>query len=414
LHGVLPPLLRENANFRRYFIGQAVSLVGDQITLIALPLTAVLALDASAGQMGALTTIALVPNLIFSLHAGSWVDRRAGRRQVMLATDVLRGLLIATVPVAYALGHLTWLHLYIVAFGTGTLAVFFYVAYGGFFQTIVRREDYVAANSLTHGSRAFSFLAGTSLGGVLVQLLRGPYALALDAVSYFWSALFMSRVDAPDPPVTEHGEGGVLAGARWIRGNAIIRAELLGIATLNLFNFMYFALFLLYATRALHIRPGILGVVLGMASVGTIFGSVVTGRISRRIGVGPAFLIGCFLFPAPLILVPAAGGPHWLVVVLLFTAELLSGFGLMLLDILAGAMSAAVIPAHLRSRVSGAFMVVNNGVRPLGTAIGGVLGSTIGLRPTLWIATVGALAGMFFLLPSPIRTLHDVPEEAQP
>jgi len=220
-------------------------------------------------------------------------------------------------------------------------------------------------------------------------------------------------VDAPDPPVAEHAEGGVLAGARWIRGNAIIRAELLGVATLNLFNFMYFALFLLYATRSLHVRPGTLGVVLGVASVGTLFGSVVTARISRRIGVGPAFLIGCFLFPAPLILVPAAGGPHWLIVLLLFTAELLSGFGLMLLDILAGAMSAAVIPAHLRSRVSGAFMVVNNGIRPLGTAIGGVLGSLIGLRPTLWIATVGALAGMFFLLPSPIRSLHEVPDEAQ-
>jgi MFS family permease len=409
---VLPPLLRENANFRRYFIGQAVSLVGDQITLIALPLTAVLALHASAAQMGALTTVALVPNLIFSLHAGSWVDRRAGRRQVMLVTDILRGLLVATIPIAYAFGHLTWIHLYIVAFGTGTLAVFFYVAYGGFFQTIVRREDYVAANSLSHGSRAFSFLAGTSLGGVLVQLLRGPYALALDAFSYVWSAFFMSRVDAPDPPQQQHSEGGVLAGARWIRGNPIIRAELLGIATLNFFNFVYFSMFFLYATRSLHVRPGTLGLVLGAASVGTIFGSVVTARISRRIGLGPAFLIGCFLFPAPLILVPAASGSHWLVVTLLFTAELLSGFGLMLLDILAGAMSAGVIPAHLRSRVSGAFMVVNNGVRPLGTAIGGVLGSTIGLRPTLWIGTVGALAGMFFLLPSPIRSLHDVPDEA--
>ena len=409
---MLPPLLRENANFRRYFAGQAVSLIGDQITLIALPLTAVLALHASAGQMGALTTVALVPNLLFSLHAGSWVDRRAGRRKVMLVTDLLRGVLIATVPVAYALGHLTWAQLYVVSFGTGTLAVFFYVAYGGFFQTIVRREDYVAANSLTHGSRAFSFLAGTSLGGVLVQLLRGPYALALDAFSYVWSAYFMSRVDAPDPPPTDHDTGGVLAGARWIRGNAIIRAELLGVATLNLFNFMFFALFLLYATRALHVRPAVLGVVLGVASVGTLLGSFVTAPLSRRFGVGPTFIAGCFLFPAPLVLVPAAGGPHWLVVVLLFVAEFCSGFGLMLLDILAGAIMAGVIPPTLRSRVSGAFMVVNNGVRPLGTSIGGALGATIGLRPTLWIGTLGALAGLAFLLPSPIRTLRDVPDEA--
>jgi len=148
--------------------------------------------------------------------------------------------------------------------------------------------------------------------------------------------------------------------------------------------------------------------------VGTLIGSFVTGRVSRRIGIGPAFLVGCFLFPAPLILVPAAGGPHWLVLALLFAAEFLSGLGLMLLDILAGAMMAAIIPRPLRSRVSGAFMLVNNGVRPLGTALGGVLGATLGLRPTLWIATVGALSGMAFLLPSPIRKLHDVPEEALP
>ncbi len=98
---------------------------------------------------------------------------------------------------------------------------------------------------------------------------------------------------------------------------------------------------------------------------------------------------------------------------LLFTAEFVSGIGLMLLDILAGTISAGLIPRTLRSRVSGAFMVVNYGVRPLGTSVGGVLGSTIGLRPTLWIATVGALSGLLFLLPSPISSLHDVPEEAE-
>jgi MFS family permease len=409
----IPPILRENANFRRYFVGQSVSLLGDQVTLIALPLTAVLALHASAAQMGALTTAALIPNLLLSLHAGAWVDRRGRRRQVMLATDIGRGLLIATIPVAYAFGHLTWAHLYIVAFLSGALTVFFYVAYGAFFQVVVPRRDYVAANTLMHGSRAFSFVAGNSLGGILVQLFRGPYALAIDACSYVWSAWFLGRIDAEEPPGSPHEQGALLAGARWIRANAIIRAELLGVATLNLFNFMFFALFMLYVTRTLGVRPATLGIVLGAASVGTLAGSFVTPRIGRRIGVGPAFLLGCFFFPAPLVLIPAASGPHWLVLTFLFVAEFASGVGLMLLDIMAGTISSGIVPAPLRSRVSGAFMVVNNGIRPVGTALGGVLGSTIGVRPTLWIATVGALAGMLWLLPSPIRSLHDVPEEAE-
>jgi predicted MFS family arabinose efflux permease len=210
-----------------------------------------------------------------------------------------------------------------------------------------------------------------------------------------------------------HDAGGLGAGARWIRHNAIIRAELLGVATLNLFNFMFFALFVLYATRYLHVKPAQLGIVLGVASIGTVGGSFIAGRVSRRIGVGPAFLAGCFFFPAPLILVPAAGGPHWLVLTCLFVAEFTSGIGLMLLDIMAGTISAAIIPTQLRSRVSGAFLVVNNGVRPVGTAVGGLLGATIGVRPTLWIATVGALLGMAFLLPSPIPALHDLPAQAE-
>jgi MFS family permease len=200
---------------------------------------------------------------------------------------------------------------------------------------------------------------------------------------------------------------------RWIRGNGIMRAELLGVATINLFNFMFFALFMLYAVRRLHISPATLGIVLGSASLGAIGGSVVTGPIARRMGVGPAFIVGCFLFPAPLVLVPAAGGPHWLVVAFVFAAEFCSGIGLMLLDILAGSISAAVVPPPLRSRVSGAFMVVNYGVRPLGTTLAGILGSTIGLRPTLWVATIGPVLGLLFLIPSPIPKLHDVPEIAE-
>jgi MFS family permease len=410
---VLPLILRENKNFRRYFIGQLGSLVGDQVTLIALPLTAVLALDATPGQMGALLTVALVPNLLFALHAGVWVDRHGRRRLVMIATDIGRGLVIASVPLAFAFGELTWTQLYVVAFLAGTLEVFFYVSYGAFFQVIVPRPDYVSANSLIHGSRAFSFVVGNSLGGVLVQLLEGPYALAVDAVSYAWSALFLGRIDAEEPPGVPRESGGLSAGIRWIRNNGVIRAELLGVATLNLFNFMFFALFLLYATRYLHVKPAVLGIVLGVASIGTLAGSFVTGRISRRLGIGPTFVLGCFLFPAPLILVPAAGGPHWLVVTCLFAAEFISGVGLMLLDIMAGTISAGTVPPPLRSRVSGAFMVVNNGVRPVGTALGGLLGTQIGVRPTLWIATVGALLGLAWLLPSPIPSIHDLPAEAE-
>jgi predicted MFS family arabinose efflux permease len=205
----------------------------------------------------------------------------------------------------------------------------------------------------------------------------------------------------------------VVAGVRWVFRNPIIRAALGATATINFFNFVFFALFILYATRELDVSPATLGLVLGAAAVGGILGAVVTGRISRWMGVGPAFTLGCILFPAPLLLVPLAQGPDWVILACLFLAEFGAGFGVMMLDISSGAIAAAVVPARLRSRVSGAYMVVNYGVRPLGALVGGALGSWIGLRETLWIATSGALLGVLWLLPSPILHLRELPENAE-
>jgi MFS family permease len=406
---VIPPLLRENRDFRRFWIGQSVSLFGDQITLIALPLTAVLALHANAARMGYLTTAALVPNLIFSLHAGAWVDRLGRRRDVMLAADIARALLITSIPVAYAFGHLTFWQLYVVAFLTGTASVFFFVAYGALFGVTVGREDYVAANSLLNGSRAASLVGGPSIGGVLVQLLRGPWALLVDGVTFLFSAAFLRRMQVDEPAGDTEGRA-ILTGARWLAGSPMMRAELGATATINFFNFVFFTLFILFATRSLHVHPAALGLVLGAGAVGGVLGSLVTARISRRIGVGPAFALGCILFPAPLLLIPAAAGPRWLILFCLFASEFGSGLGVMILDITAGSITASLVPARLRARVSGAFMVVNYGVRPLGTITGGLLGSWLGLRPTLWIATAGACAGILWLLPSPIMKLRELPE----
>jgi MFS family permease len=405
----VPDVLRQR-DFRRFWLGETVSLVGDQITLIALPLVAVLELDASASQMGLLTAAALVPNLLFSLHAGAWIDRRGKRRQTMIATALGRSALLASIPLAYVLGVLSLAQLYIASFMTGTLSVLFFVAYSTLFVSLVPRSQYLEANSLLHGSRALSFVAGPSVGGLLVQALSAPGALVADAVSFLASAFSLNSISPAEPPTEEPQRGDVKAGIRYIRNSPIVRASLLATATINFFNFIFWALFILYAIRVLGVRPGLLGLVLGAASIGGVIGSVIAGRLSRRIGVGPAFAVGCVVFPAPLVLVPLAGGAHWRIVSLLFAAEFLSGLGVMVLDITAASIKAALVPDRLRARVSGAYMVVNYGVRPIGALVGGALGSLIGLRPTLWIASIGAVAGVLWLLPSPILRLRELPE----
>ena len=407
---LVPSLLRRDRVFRLFWSGQTISLFGDQVTYIALPLAAVLVLDASAAEMGYLLAAELAPNLLFSLHAGAWVDRRGRRRATMIAADLGRAGLIATVPVAYALDALSMTQLYVVAFLAGTFSVLFFVSHGTLFVSIVARERYVEANSLLHGSRAFSFVAGPSVGGVLVQVLSAPIALLADAVSYVVSAGMLARIAPVEPPTEQERKGAVVAGARFILRTPIFRSALLATATINFFNFMFAALFILYATRVLGIGAGTLGAVLGAGAVGGIIGSLVTGRVSRRIGIGPAFVLGCFLFPAPLVLVPLAGGPQPLVLAFLFIAEFGSGLGVMMLDISAASIYTAAVPDRLRARFSGAYMVVNMGVRPLGSLLGGALGTAVGLRPTLVIATLGAIAGVLWLLPSPYPRMRELPE----
>jgi MFS family permease len=406
--------LLRGADFRNLWLGQTVSLFGDQVTLIALPLAAVLVLDASAAEMGYLTAAALMPHLLFSLPAGAWLERVARRRWLMIGADLARALLLVSVPVAYAVDSLTFAQLYAVAFLTGSLAVVFDIAYMTLYVAVTRREDYVAANSLLNGSRAFSYVAGPSVGGVLVQFLSAPAALLADGVSFFASALFLTRIRAEEPPL-EPATGGMWAqvkeGMGFILGHDILRPTLVSVATLNFFNFVFFALFILYATRELGVRAGTLGIVLGAGAVGGLVGAVVAGRIGRRMGLGPAFVLGMVLFPAPLLLVPFAGGPRVLVLGMLFTAEFLSGLGVMILDINSGAIMTALTPHRLRSRATGAFRFVNYGVRPLGALAGGALGTAVGLRPTLFFAAVAGLGGVLWLLPSPVPRLLELPEE---
>ena len=410
----VPPLLRENVVFRRFWFAQTISLAGDQITLIAVPLTAVLVLDANAAQMGYLVAAELTPNLLFALHAGAWIDRRGHRRQTMIFTDLARAGLIATIPLAYAFDVLTMTQLYVVAFAAGTMSVLFSVAYASLFIVLVERDQYVTASSWLAGSRAFSFIAGPSLGGLLVQALKAPFALIVDAVSFLASALFLGAISPVEPPTEEAERGHVRAGISYVFRNPTMRASLLGAATINLFNFIFWALFILYAVRGLGVSAGTLGLVLGAGAVGGLIGSMVTTRLSRRIGIGPALLLGAILFPVPLVLVPLADGPMWLILAMLFLAEFGSGLGVMILDISAAAIFAALVPPRLRSRVSGAFTLVNYGVRPVGALIGGFLGTAIGLRPALWVATTGAILGFLWLLPSPIPGMRELPETEEP
>ena len=413
--GAAAPPLRRQPEFLKLWAGQTISVFGDAITLLALPLVAVLTLDATAAQMGLLTAAGLAPHLLLSLFAGVWIDRRARRRRLLVAADLGRAALLAWVPVAAALDVLTLEQLFVVSFLVGALTVMFDVAYSSLFVLIVPTRDVVEANSKLSVSRSASWMGGPPLAGALVELLTAPLALLADAVSFLVSATFIGRIRVEERPLEVDGNGvraQLATGFRFVFGHELLRANLACAATVNFFNFAFHAIFVLYATEELGVSPGLLGAVLGAGAVGSALGAVVAPAVQRRIGIGPAVVLGSVLFPAPLMLVPLADGPLWLILALLFASEFLAGVGVMVFDIAANSLGLVLTPQRIRARVVGTNRTVNYGVRPLGALVGGFLGSAIGLRPTLWIATAGAVLGVVWLLFSPVPRVQELPEQA--
>jgi predicted MFS family arabinose efflux permease len=406
----VPRLLRVNPPFRHYWTGQTISLFGDQIALLAIPLLAVLTLDADAQQMGLLGAVELIPNLFFAFAFGAWADRRASRRAILIGADLGRALILLGIPLASLLGVLTMPVLYVAAFATGTLGTLFMVSEQTVFTSLVKPAEYVEANSLLIGSRSVSIAGGKTLGGLLVAALTAPIAIAVDAVTFLFSALFLRRADVPEPPAAPP-DSDLAAGIRFIRRTPLLRASLFGTATFNLFNTAFWALLVLFATREMGLGSGAIGIALGVGALGSILGSVWAKRLNARIGLGKALIFSFVMAPLPLLLVPLASGPPTVSWVLLTVAEFGSGVGVMILEIGLASVQAAVIPDALRSRVWGAILFVNWGIRPLGALGGGLLAGAIGLRSTMWIAAIGGIAGVLWLLPSGMSKVRGVSED---
>lgn len=414
---LIPPLLRDTPEFRRLWVGQTISVLGDQVTLIALPLVAVLALGAQPAEMGYLTAAGLLPHLLFSLVAGVALDRVRSRRRLMIWADIGRAALIATIPLAFVLDALSMAQLYIVGFLSGSMAVLFDLSWSTVFVSVVQRDRYVEAMSLLNGSRSLAYVAGPTVGGVLIQILGAPAALLADAASYLGSVVALRRVRAPEPPI-EHDDTGLreqlTVGLTFILRDPIMRPTLLAAATINLFNFAFTALFILYVVTELNVQPGILGIALGAGAVGGLIGALIASGVGRRIGLGPAYALGCFLFPVSLILVPIAapGMPMGLILGLVILAEFGAGIGVMILDINVGAFMTARVPDRIRARSMGAFRFINYGIRPIGAVLGGSLGAALGVRQALFIATIASLLGVLWLVGSRVLRLRDLPEAA--
>jgi predicted MFS family arabinose efflux permease len=410
------PLWRDH-RFVTYWSGQTVSQLGDRVSELALPLIAVTTLHASPAEVGVLTAAIWAPNLL-SVVVGAWVDQQRRRKRLLVGANLVQAAAVAALPAAHGFGFLSMWLLFAVALALGAGGVLYQTSYQPFFVRLVRRDQYLQANSLLSATRSASFIAGPALGGLLIQAVTAPVAMVVDAVSFVASSVAIASVRVDEPPLARAGESPRLwrravEGLRFLRGHPFLRATLGCSTVVNFFSFVASAVVILFASRTLGLDAGQIGLAFGLGAVGGLVGAVGASRLARRLGPGVAGVVGAVLFCAPLAFLPLASGPDWLKIAVLAAVEFVSSVGVMFYDINVNSIQTAVTPDRMRSRSAGAYATVNYGIRPLGALLGGLLAGWMGIPITLVVAGFGGCLGVVFLWRSPVVRVRRV-EDLEP
>jgi len=408
-----PGGLWRHRDFRNLWAAETISVFGTQISQLALPLVAVITLEASAFQVALLGVIEFAPFILISLPAGVWVDRMR-RKPILVTADVGRALLLASIPVAYWLDVLTIWQLYVVGFMVGILTVFFDVSYQSYLPSLVKRDQLVEGNSKLEISRSAAQLSGPGLAGLLVEAFKAPGAVLIDAISFFASAVYLFRIKAEEraPTKAERQAGPgmkeeVKEGLRWVFGNRYLRWIAASTATFNFFGNIVFAVYLVFAVRVLELRPGVIGIVFAVSNIGYLVGALLANRLSRRFGVGPTIIMGAAGSVSLLLL---AAAPTSNPIPFLIAAQAISGMGIPIYNITQVSFRQAITPERLQGRMNSVMRFIVWGVMPLGALLGGALATWFGLRTAIWVGAIGMSLAVLPVLLSPVRTLREMPE----
>jgi MFS family permease len=409
------PSVWQNPDFRLLWAGQSVSMLGTAVTSVAVPLLAVVTLHASIAQMGVLGTAVRLPFLLYVI-AGVWVDRTR-RRRILISTDLGRGILLLSIPVAALTHVLTLPFLFVAAFTVMVLGVWFDIAYLSYVPALVERHELTTANSVMETSSSAAQIAGSSLGGFLVQLLTAPIAIVVDSLSYFISGAAVWRIRKPEPPLSVRPGSGLrdvisstAVGMRFVLHNRVLAPLVLAIGIFCLAAAAEQALYVFYLAKVLHLGAGIIGLTLAATAPGAVAGAALAGKAQRRLGVGRTIIGALTLFAAAAWLIPLASADRVVAVAMLMVAAFLMGVGLQLCNTNVITTRQMIAPPELIGRVTASFRFMAFGTAPFGSMLGGLLGATLGARGGLFAAVAGLLLAPAVVLASPVRRLRRLPE----
>lgn len=395
--------------------GQTISKIGTEVSVLALPLIAIQVLDATTFEVGALTATEFLPFLLVGLPAGAWVDRMR-RRRVLMVADIGRFVALGSIPLAHSFATLTLAHLFIVAFVTGVLTVFFDVAYQSYLPELVDRAQLVEGNSKLAASESAAHVVGPGLGGAFVSLVGAATAVVVDAVSYVVSFVCLVFIRQPSEEPARRADGtrpslidDIREGLRFVWHEHRIRAVAFCTATANLFGGMATAVVLLFMTRVLGYSGGEIGLIFAVGGIGALIGALIAPRMTARLGVGPAILVSIGFAGLGPVLVAAATGA--VAPVLLAVGIGIEGGAGVAYNVNQVSVRQALCPHRLQGRMNASVRFLVWGTLPIGGFLGGFLGSVLGIRPTLWIGAIGTFSSFLWLLPSPVPGMREIPEQ---
>jgi MFS family permease len=410
------PPLSANRDFRLLWGGQTVSMIGSEVTEVAFPLLAILALNATPGQLGLISAARTLPALVVTLFAGLLVDRMR-RRRAMLVANLARAVIVGTVVVLGWTDGLSIPALCILGFALGGFGIFFDIADHAILPTLVRSGDLGKANSRLEASLNVARIGGPGLAGVLVSLIRAPGALAVDALSYVFSAatLGLMRTPEPTPRAPEQPRGRVWsdigAGLRFSFGNRNLRALTLEAGVFNFGIQIFLTLFLFYGTRDAHLSAAELGLAMAVGSLGGLAGALAMPKVVERLGLGRALVASVVVAGLGPVGTPLFTRPAGLVIPMIMVSFFVTLFGVVLSSICAAVLRQCLTPNEMMGRAVASERFVTGGVLPIAAVVAGVLGELIGVRGTLFVSACLLPLSLLPVLLSPLRRLA-TPEDA--
>ncbi|GAB2749560.1 MFS transporter [Nocardioides pakistanensis] len=399
-------------DFRQLWMGDAVSQLGVQLVGLAMPILAVRLLDADEFQMGLLGTFEMLAFLLVGLPAGAWVDRWRKRR-VVIVGDLVRGLVLLSLPVAWALDSLTMLHVYGVALVVGTATVFFDVAHQSYLPDLVHSDQIGEANAKIMATGEVARIAGPALGAALIRLVGSPLTIAVTALSMAASTLFVRRIrHDEEPPLkadrrplrTEVGEG-----LSFVLRQPLLRRIVLCTALSNTAAAVSSVLLVLYVIRDLGLTEATLGLVFSVGSVGGLAAALTVTRVSRLVGEGrtiPAMALLTVPFAA---LTPVASQVPPVPALALGAFGV--SYGAVGYNVIQVSFRQRLCPKPLLGRMNASIRFIVWGSMPIGAFAGGLLGESLGVVPTLWLTVAGFLLAALTVLFSPLSRMRDLPRE---